>query len=88
VSKRLLSIMLSELGTIRLHCKTCGVVVEIAVDGMKPVLVCPCCQRQFFEKNAGGEPLQALCKALETLRAVLKSSTQLYDVEFVIPVAD
>ncbi len=81
MSQKLLKLLLSELGRVRIVCRKCGSVSEIDVDNLGNVgqFYCPGCPSSGKTVIEGNQ-LGALAHALRKLRE-LKD----IEVEFVVP---
>lgn len=86
MSKRLLSILLKELKTIRIHCSSnvCSGVIEMATDQLPKMKAgsstCPLCGASF---NLDNRTLMNLGSAIQLL-----SEKNQQEIEFVIPQPD
>jgi hypothetical protein len=79
-----LTILLSELATVRLVCKKCRTAIELDLAGLRTKLgnaECPCCNNDFPEDDHGHRLLAELARTLPALRKDSKA----VEVEFVIP---
>ena len=82
MSEEILRVMLSELGTVRVVCKSCQAVTEIAADRLPAIFDakrCPCCHTDFDISNRNG------FKELAAALALLASMESRVGIEFVIP---
>ena len=80
MSKRLLSLMITELNVIRIKCNECHGVAEMTIGGMESAqsISCPSCGKLY----RGGKDglLKVLAKTLRTLPEMLENAS----IEFVV----
>lgn len=87
MSEHLLKIMLSELATVRVLCKssTCGAVIEMPLADMPRMLAlgeCPVCHASFrVPSSSGPDLLAALARSIQAVQA----ASGRVEIQFVIP---
>ena len=85
MSEHLLRILLTELSTVRLVCKSkdCGAVTEVSLDQLAfrfGDVRCPVCHADFGEADASGNPLKNFALAVRALQ----SRSKLLEAEFIV----
>lgn len=83
MSEHLLKFLLSELKTVRIHCRAacCGGVAEIPIDRLGQPIGCPLCRTVWMDASK-----QPLLKGLGNAVAALGNASEV-SVEFVLPEA-
>lgn len=89
MSKKLLSVLLAELTTIRIHCPTCDGVVELPVGKVESQYahnpVCRLCGAGTGIPPGANNCLVAAARAIAEYHNLLKHPAGVAAVEFVIP---
>jgi hypothetical protein len=86
MSRKLLAFLLSELETVRIVCKACSAVTEMATEkasGKFETPQCPLCRELFFRPRPGTGTYNPLFNLLVAIEEVKRFTT--VDVEFVLP---
>jgi hypothetical protein len=86
VSELLFKFLLSEITTVRVHCRNsvCGGVVEVPVEKLASVFAqpdCPICHRAFGTSGVGGQTLPLLGQIVQELQKIKDK----VEIEFVLP---
>lgn len=89
MSEHLLKILLTELRTVRIRCKSCGSVVEMPVENLATRfqgVACPLCRQMFIPPGSaadakGVNPFVELAKAMDLLGHL----APLVEIEFSLP---
>lgn len=86
MSRKLFAFLLSELGTVRLLCRSpqCGAATELTIEQMGLRMMppfCPVCRAPLLSGHTNDNSLTRLAAALIELRA----QTGTVEIEFVLP---
>lgn len=85
MSEKLFKFLLSELNTVRVHCRNCDAIIEIPFDKIGstfPSCACPLCRHTFDTGTwESGHLFQILAEAFRRIKAIKER----VEVEFVLP---